>query len=133
MTSREKSLTRIELVHPSMEPFLVAPRPATLALLLPPLHTHACDAVADLKRGITRDPSQFPILKDDKHWDGWNRSHNAQARVQGVEDVVMNSSYKPTTSEDKALFEVKQTYMFAVFKKTLLTDQGKAYVREYEK
>jgi hypothetical protein len=83
-------------------------------------------------RGIKRDPSQFPILNDDKQWDGWNRSHNAQARAQGVEDV-MNSTYTPTTTEDKALFEVKQTYMFAVFKKTLLTDQGKAYVREYEK
>jgi hypothetical protein len=95
--------------------------------------THACDAVADFKRGIKRDPSQFPILKDDKQWDGWNRSHIAQARAQGVVDV-MNSEYKPTTTEDKeALFEVKQTYMFAVFEMTLLTDQGKAYVREYEK
>jgi hypothetical protein len=45
----------------------------------------------------------------------------------------MNSTYKPATTEDKALFAVKQTYMFAVFEKTLLTDQGKAYVREYEK
>jgi hypothetical protein len=37
----------------------------------------------------------------------------------------MNSEYKP--------LEVKQAYMFAVFEKTLLTDQGKADVREYEK
>jgi hypothetical protein len=83
--------------------------------------THAHDAVADFKRGKKRDPLQFPILKDDKQWDGWNRSHIAQARAQGVVDV-MNSEYKPTTTEDKALFEVKQTYMFAVFEKTLLTD-----------
>jgi hypothetical protein len=68
--------------------------------------THARDAVADFKRGIKRDPSQFPILEDDKQWDGWNRSHNAQARAQGVEDV-MNSTYKPTTTEDKVLFAVK--------------------------
>jgi hypothetical protein len=94
--------------------------------------THARDAVADFTRGIKRDPSQFPILTDNKQWDGWNRSHNAQARAQGFEDV-MNSTYKPATTEDKALFAVKQTYMFAVFEKTLLTDQGKAYVREYEK
>jgi hypothetical protein len=94
--------------------------------------THARDAVTDFKRGIKRDPSQFPILKDDKQWDCWNRSHNAQARAQGVEDV-MNSTYKPTTTEDKVLFAVKQTYMFPVLEKTLLTDQGKAYVREYEK
>jgi hypothetical protein len=45
----------------------------------------------------------------------------------------MNSTYKPATTEDKALFAVKQTYMFAVFEKTLWTDQGKAYVREFEK
>jgi hypothetical protein len=45
----------------------------------------------------------------------------------------MHSTYKPNATEDKALFAVKQTYMFAVFEKTLLTDQGKAYVREYEK
>jgi hypothetical protein len=32
--------------------------------------THARDAVADFKRGIKRDPSQFPFLKDDKQWDG---------------------------------------------------------------
>jgi hypothetical protein len=31
------------------------------------------------------------------------------------------------------LFAVKQTYIFAVFEKTLLNDQGKAYVPEYEK
>jgi hypothetical protein len=78
--------------------------------------THARDAVADFKRGIKRDPLQFPILKDDKQWDGWNHSHNDQARAQGVEDV-MNSTYKPTTTEDKALFVVKQTYMFAVFER----------------
>jgi hypothetical protein len=39
------------------------------------LSTRAHDAVADFKRGIERDPLQFPILKDDKQWDGWNRSH----------------------------------------------------------
>jgi hypothetical protein len=133
MKSREKSLARIELVHPSMEPFSVAPRPSPSNPGTPAASsTHVGDAVADFKRGIKRDPSQFPILKDDNQWDGWNRSHIAQARAQGVVDV-MNSEYKPTTTEDKALFEVKQTYMFAVFEKTLLTDQGKAYVREYEK
>jgi hypothetical protein len=45
--------------------------------------TRARDAVADFKRGIKRDPSQFSILKDNKQWDGWNRYHNAQARAQG--------------------------------------------------
>jgi hypothetical protein len=38
MTSQEKSLRRIALVHSSMEPFTVTPRSITLALLLPHLH-----------------------------------------------------------------------------------------------
>jgi hypothetical protein len=37
--TREEFSTYL-LVHPSMEPFSVAPRPATLALLLPPLCMH---------------------------------------------------------------------------------------------
>jgi hypothetical protein len=42
----------------------------------------ARDPVADFKaRGIKCDPSQFPILKDDKQWDNWNHTHNAQARA----------------------------------------------------
>jgi hypothetical protein len=90
------------------------------------------DPVADFKRGIKRDPSQFPTLKDEKQWDNWDRTNRAQARAQGVEQIL-DSSYVPTTTEDTALFEVKQTYMYAVFEKTLLTDQGKAYVREFEK
>jgi hypothetical protein len=89
------------------------------------------DPVADFKRGIKRDPSQFPTLKDEKQLDNWDRTNQAQARAQGVEQIL-DSSYVPTTTEDTALFEVKQTYMFAVFEKTLLTDQSKAYVREFE-
>jgi hypothetical protein len=40
MKSRKQSLTRIALVHPSMGPFLVAPRSITLALQLPHLRMH---------------------------------------------------------------------------------------------
>jgi hypothetical protein len=90
------------------------------------------DPVADFKRGIKRDPSQFPTLKDEKQWDNRDRTNRAQVRAQGVKQVL-DSSYVPTTTENTALFEVKQTYMFAVFKNTLLTDQGKAYIREFEK
>jgi hypothetical protein len=89
--------------------------------------TNARDPIVDFKRGIKRDTSQFPILKDEKQWDNWSRTHNAQARAQGVEEI-MNTTYIPITAEDKASLTVKQTCMFAV-----LTDQGKAYVREYEK
>ena len=94
--------------------------------------TRPRDPVAEFKRGIKRDTSLFPVFKEDKQWDNWRRTTNAQGRAQDVAEVL-DSTYTPTTAEDKALFKEKQTYMFAVFEKTLMTDQGKAYVREFEK
>ena len=87
------------------------------------------DPIADFKKGIKRDPSHFPTLKDEKQWDTWQRSTTAQAHAQDV-DEVLNSTYKPLNALDKDLFQEKQKYMYAVFEKTLLTDQGKAFVRE---
>jgi hypothetical protein len=55
------------------------------------------DPVADFKRGIKRDPSQFPTLKGEKQWDNWDRTNRAQARAQGVEQIL-DSSYVPTTT-----------------------------------
>jgi hypothetical protein len=89
------------------------------------------DPVADFKRGIKRDPLQFPSLKDDKQWDLWNQDVKAQSRYQGVNDIL-DVSYVPRTSTDITLFDEKQKFMYAVFLKTVLTDQGKALVRQYE-
>ena len=39
------------------------------------------DPVRDFKRGIKRDPSLFPTLKNIKQWDAWYISLTAQARA----------------------------------------------------
>jgi hypothetical protein len=69
--------------------------------------THARDAVADFKRGIKRDPSHLPILKDDKQWDGWNRSYIAQARahraVYSHDFTASNEDNDPGYNIDSAL------------------------------
>jgi len=88
------------------------------------------DPVQDFKRGIKRDITQFTILKDDKQWDSWNRSTIAQARAQDV-DVILDTTYTPIVPDDKALFQEKQKFMYAVFEKCLLTDTGKSLVRQY--
>ena len=76
---------------------------------------------------MRRDATLFPTLKDDAAWDNWQRSTLAQARAQHV-DEVLNHNYRPTTSDERQLFDEKQKYVYAVFKKTLLTDQGKTLV-----
>ena len=43
------------------------------------------------RRGIKRDPSLFPELKDERHNDAWHRSFMTQARAQGLEDALDGS------------------------------------------
>jgi hypothetical protein len=87
--------------------------------------------VDTFRRGIKRDPSAFPILKEEKLNDTWHRAMMIQARAQGVE-LVFDPNYIPITPEDQALFREMQKYVYAVLETVLRTDRGKAFIREHE-
>lgn len=109
-------------------------RPSTLALVtpfIPPRSSAPIDPLRDFKRGIRRDPTLCPTLKDIKQWDTWYIETKAQARAQDVEHIF-DITYKPTSPADHEIYEQKKKFMYAVFTKTLLTDKGKALVRVYE-
>lgn len=83
------------------------------------------------RRGIKRDPSLFPTLKDEKFNDNWHRSFANQARAQDVSEVL-DANYQPSTQEEIDLFAEKQKFLYAVLETKVLTDRGKAFVREHE-
>ena len=86
---------------------------------------------ADLfRRGIKRDPTLFPTLKDEKRNDTWHRSFVIQARAQSV-DVVLDSNYVPIANEDIELFAEQQKYVYAVLETTVQTDVGKSIIRKH--
>ena len=84
------------------------------------------------KRGIKRDAAIYPTLRDDKNWDNWNRSIHAQARAHDVSEVL-NPDYLPTNHDENLLFQQKQSFMYSVFNRCILTDVGKTFVRQFEK
>ena len=93
---------------------------------------HHVQSPADIfKRGIKRDPSVFPALKDEKLNDQWHRSFANQARAQDISDVL-DTTYTPSTAADVALFEEKQKYLYAVLEAKVETAKGKSIVRSYE-
>ena len=104
----------------------------TLAPPPPPPTPKAVDPVANFKRGIKRDASLYPTLKDQKHWNNWNRSVIAQARAHDVSEVF-DVNYSPNNQDDIALFNEKQSFVYSVLNKVVMTDQGKSFVREHEK
>lgn len=83
------------------------------------------------RRGIKRDASLFPTLKDERFNDSWHRSFVTQARAQDVSEIL-DDTYVPSTEDDRELFVEKQKYMYAVLSDRVLTDRGQAIVRQYE-
>ena len=87
--------------------------------------------LVEWKKGVKRDMTLYIELRQDKEWDRWNTQLRATARTQEV-DRVLNPNFSPRDAEDRALFEVQQNYMYAVFERTMLTDTGKTFVRKFE-
>ena len=55
----------------------------------------------------------------------------SQARAQDV-NKVLDPLYTPTTTEERDLFIEKQKFLYAVLESKVLTDRGKAVIREQE-
>ncbi len=83
------------------------------------------------RRGIKRDSTLFPTLKDEKFNDNWHRSFVNQARAQDVSEVL-DPNYMPLDEQTQELFNEKQKYVYAILESKVLTDRGKAIVREHE-
>ena len=98
----------------------------------PPLPTKPVDLVAEFKKGIKRDASLYPVLKDNKHWNSWQRAVIAQAHAHDIQEVF-DVNYVPRNEEQEELFKEKNKFAYAVLNRTVQTDEGKAYVRQHEK
>ena len=81
------------------------------------------------KKGIKREETAYPTLKDEKYFDGFSRSLYITAKSHECEQVS-DPDYTPSHGE-QVLFEAKQIFMFSVFDTHLLTEMGETIVRKY--
>ena len=88
------------------------------------------DHLYQWKKGVRRDTSAFPNFTDEKQWDNWARTVEAEATMQHVDDVL-DPSYCPTTRAELAVFREHNHYMYAIFNRTVLTSVGATIVREH--
>jgi hypothetical protein len=64
--------------------------------------------------GIKKDPEVYPIFKEARYWDSWNRELQSKASLHDCSNVL-DPSYNPTTTEDIDLFELQKKFMYSVF------------------
>jgi len=88
------------------------------------------DLMQDFNKGVHRDPSSFPTMKNIKHWDNWQHVFTATAEAQGVSNVL-DLWYIPATTAEAQLFDAHQTYLYAVLLQTVKDSSLEAIVINY--
>ena len=97
----------------------------------PTAYSPAALELMSFKKGIKREITAYPTLKDERYFDGFKRSLFIVAKTHECSDVL-DPTYTPGSEpEQQELFEAKQTFMFSVFNTNLQTDMGKTIVRRH--
>ena len=114
-------------------PTPIGPQPITSGPIpssKPTTYSPAALELMSCKKGIKREISAYPSLKDERYFDGFKRSLFIVAKSHECSDVL-DPNYTPGSEpEEQELFEAKQTFMFSVFNTNLQTDMGKTNVRK---
>ena len=100
--------------------------------LTPELPPPSCSSqLLNFKRGIKRDISAYPTLKDKKYYESFKRSVLVTARAHDCEEILQ-PTFRPRGDADSLeLFRLKNDFMYSVFNKCLLSDMGKTIVRKH--
>ena len=90
-------------------------------------------ALNNFKKGTKRDASIYPIFKNDKYYDTFQRSFLANLKAQGLYDVA-DPDHDPESGDiyEKELFKGKQSFVYSVLVTSLQTEKGRELVKEFE-
>ena len=90
-------------------------------------------ALNNFKKGTKRDASVYPIFKNDKYYDTFQRSFLANLKAQGLYDVA-DPDHDPENGDtyEKELFKRKQSFVYSVLATSLQTEKGRELVKEFE-
>ena len=97
----------------------------------PAAYSPAALELMSFQKGIKREITAYPSLKDERYFDGFKRSLFRVAKTHECSEVL-DPNYTPGSApEEEELFEAKQTFIFSVFNTNLQPDMGKTIVRRH--
>ena len=96
-------------------------------------HPESKTALNNFKKGTKRDASVYPIFKNDKYYDTFQRSFLANLKAQDLYDVA-DPEYDPESGDiyEQELFQGKQFFVYSVLVASLQTEKGRELVKEFE-
>ena len=86
-------------------------------------HSESKIALNNFKKGTKRDASVYPIFKNEKHYDTFQRSFLANLKAQGLYDVA-DPDHDPESGDiyEQELFQGKQSFVYSVLVTSLQTE-----------
>ena len=119
-------LNEITTSSPSPPPSVTASDPRAAP------STPSCSTqLLNFKRGIKRDISAYPTLKDEKYYESFKRSVLVTSRAHDCEEILQPTFGPRGDADSLELFWLKNDFMYSVFNKCLLSDMGKTIVRKH--
>ena len=90
-------------------------------------------ALNNFKKGTKRDASVYPIFKNDKYYDTFQRSFLANLKAQGLYDVA-DPDHDPESGDiyEKELFQGKQSFVYSLLVASLQAEKGRELVKQFE-
>ena len=98
-----------------------------------PTQSESKIALNNFKKGTKRDASVYPIFKNDKYYDTFQRSFLANLKAQDLYDVA-DPDYDSESGDfyEQELFQGKQSFVYSVLVASLQTEKGRELVKEFE-
>ena len=98
-----------------------------------PTQSESKIALNNFKKGTKRDASVYPIFKNDKYYDTFQRSFLENLKAQGLYDVA-DPDYDSESGDiyEQELFQGKQSFVYSVLVASLQTEKGRELVKEFE-
>ena len=88
--------------------------------------------LTNFKKGIKRDASAYPILKNERYYNTFIRHFKATAKAQGL-NTLMDPNFTPGSDEyEQQLFQEQQDFLYSVLISSLKTAFSEALVKDHE-
>ena len=88
--------------------------------------------LTNFKKGVKRDASAYPILKNERYYNTFICHFKATAKAQGL-NTLMDPNFTPGSDEyEQQLFQEQQDFLYSVLISSLKTDFSEALVKDHE-
>ena len=106
--------------------------PATPRSMVTSQTSESYITLTNFKKGIKRDASAYPILKNERYYNTFIRHFKVTAKAQGL-NTLMDPNFTPGSDEyEQQLFQEQQDFLYSVLISSLKTDFSEALVKDHE-